>query len=46
MNIKDFYFHTISKFDNKEIYINFESILKDGKLKSQKLLNNNEIKFN
>lgn len=46
MDIKDFYFHTISKFDNKEIYNNFESILKDGKLKSQKLLNNNEIKFN
>lgn len=46
MNIKDYYFHTICKFNNEKIYNDFESILKDGKLKSQKLLNNNDIKFN
>lgn len=47
MNIKDYYFHTISK-DKKDnvIYNHFECIIKDGKLKSQKLLNNNEMKFN
>lgn len=47
MTINNYYFHTILK-DNKEseIYNNFEQILKDGKLKSQRLLHNNEIKFN
>lgn len=47
MNISNYYFHTILK-DNKEdeIYNNLEEILVDGNLKSQKFLNNNEIKFN
>lgn len=46
MNIKDYYFHTISKSSNEEVYYVFECILKDGKLKSQKLLNHNENKYN
>lgn len=48
MNINNYYFHTILKDNNKEnqIYDNFEEILKDGKLKSQRLLHKNEIKFN
>lgn len=47
MNIIDYYFHTILKDKNEDgIYTNFEEILKDGKLKSQKLLNNNVTKFN
>lgn len=47
MDINNYYFHTILKDNTKdEIYKNFEDILKDRKLKSQKLLNNNEMKFN
>lgn len=47
MNIGNHYFHTLLK-DNvgDKIYNNFEAILKDGKLKSQGLLNNVETKFN
>lgn len=45
MNIKDYYFHTISKSSNEKVYYVFECILKDGKLKSQKLLNHNENKY-
>ena len=45
-NLKDFYYHSISK-DNKElIYENFKSIINDKKIKSQKLLGKNENKFN
>lgn len=46
MNIKNYYFHTISKYQKEDIYNKFEFILRDGKLKSQRLLNNNDVKFN
>lgn len=45
-NLLDYYYHSISKDDISQIYEIFENIIKDRKLKSQALLNKNEVKFN
>ena len=39
MNLSDYYYHTILKdeLDKNKIYINLESFLKDGYIKSKKL---------
>jgi len=47
MNINNYFFHTILKDEEeKQIYRNFEKILQDGELKSQKLLHKEDTKFN
>lgn len=46
MNINDYYFHTISKFNVDNVLEDFNEILCDGRLKSQKLLGNSDSKFN
>ena len=48
MNLSDYYYHTILKdeLDKNKIYINLESILKDGYIKSKKLLNIQKDSYN
>ena len=45
-DLKDYYYHTISKDNVDDTYLVFESVLKDKKLKSQQLLGKSETKFN
>ena len=44
--LQDYYYHTISKDDINQTYQIFEKVLKDGQLKSQKMLGKSENKFN
>ena len=46
MNIKDYYYHTLSKDDSIKSLEVFDKVLKDNKLKSQNMLGNKKIKFN
>ena len=45
-DLENYYYHTISKDDVEKVYQVLESILKDGLIKSQQMLNKNEKKFN
>ncbi len=45
-DLENYYYHTVSKDDVEKVYQVLESILKDGLIKSQQMLNKNEKKFN
>ncbi len=45
-NLKDYYYHTISKDDENYTYEILENVLRDKQLKSQQLLGKNENKYN